>query len=253
MTTKPVKKTSIEDHLLASLLDDSYPLWTEFESAAPGTARHSKEVAALCKKVANKLGDIDPVLMEVLGRWHDVGKARNPKFFVENQMPGEPNIHDELDNPLYSFHIISQHVGQSTNILIHLEDLVAEDLLNLVKIISQHHGSTTTKYFLSKAQEANPNLDINTFRYYGSAPTTKEAALLMICDVFEAKGRAAFGGKTDPPEPEEFVGALLDELVSESQLDVLQVRDIREARELLIAELLSIYHDRIKYPAKEEK
>ncbi|HNO32056.1 MAG TPA: HDIG domain-containing protein, partial [Anaerolineales bacterium] len=60
------------------------PLMQFFLRNAPGTYQHSLQVANLAEQAAEKIG-ADPLLTRVGALFHDIGKALNPTFFVENQ------------------------------------------------------------------------------------------------------------------------------------------------------------------------
>ena len=80
------------------LLDISrpdYPLLQFFLRNAPGTYQHSLQVANLAEQAAEKIG-ADPLLTRVGAQFHDIGKALNPTFFVENQVPGNVNTHNDI-------------------------------------------------------------------------------------------------------------------------------------------------------------
>lgn len=80
------------------LLDISrpdFPLMQFFLRNAPGTYQHSLQVANLAEQAAEKIG-ADPLLTRVGAQFHDIGKALNPTFFIENQIPGNVNPHHDL-------------------------------------------------------------------------------------------------------------------------------------------------------------
>ncbi|OQY31141.1 MAG: hypothetical protein B6243_08975 [Anaerolineaceae bacterium 4572_5.2] len=72
------------------------PLLQFFLRAAPGTYQHSLQVANLAEQAAERIG-ADALLVRVGALFHDVGKAKNPLFFIENQTPGSINTHQDLD------------------------------------------------------------------------------------------------------------------------------------------------------------
>jgi cyclic-di-AMP phosphodiesterase PgpH len=81
------------------LLDISrpdHPLLQFIMRNAPGTYQHSLQVANLAEQAAEAIG-ADALLVRVGALYHDAGKATNPSFFIENQIPGQGNPHDELD------------------------------------------------------------------------------------------------------------------------------------------------------------
>src|SRR5690606_37668849 len=84
------------------------PLLQFFLRSAPGTYQHSLMVANLAEQAAEKIG-ADPLLTRVGALFHDIGKALNPSFFIENQLPGHVNSHDDADPEEVSATII-RHV-----------------------------------------------------------------------------------------------------------------------------------------------
>ena len=73
-----------------------FPLLQFFLRNAPGTYQHSLQVANLAEQAAELIG-ADALLTRVGALFHDVGKALNPLFFIENQSQGSINAHNELD------------------------------------------------------------------------------------------------------------------------------------------------------------
>jgi putative nucleotidyltransferase with HDIG domain len=50
----------------------------------------------MAEQAAEKIG-ADAMLVRVGAIYHDAGKALNPLFFIENQIPGNLDSHDDLD------------------------------------------------------------------------------------------------------------------------------------------------------------
>ena len=73
-----------------------FPLLQFFLRNAPGTYQHSLQVANLAEQAAENIG-ADALLTRVGALFHDIGKAINPSFFIENQAHGSLNTHDDLD------------------------------------------------------------------------------------------------------------------------------------------------------------
>src|SRR5690606_18636353 len=163
------------------------PLLQFFLRSAPGTYQHSLQVANLAEQAAEKIG-ADPLLTRVGALFHDIGKALNPSFFIENQLPGHVNSHDDADPEEVSATII-RHVTDGIQ-------LANKHRLprRLHDFILEHHGTLITHYQYNQAMEAaNGNIskvDIEKFRYPGPPPTSRETALLMLADATEARARA---------------------------------------------------------------
>ena len=93
------------------LLDISrpdHPLLQLILRETPGTYQHSLQVANLAEQAAEEI-KADSLLVRVGALYHDAGKAVNPTYFIENQVPGMANPHDSLD-PQVSSQIITKHI-----------------------------------------------------------------------------------------------------------------------------------------------
>src|SRR5436309_855964 len=93
-----------------TLLDLSVPLRPlvrRLSLEEPGTYAHSVAMANLVEAVCNRIG-ANGLLGRVGCYYHDIGKVKNPLYFVENQIPGN-NPHDRL-KALQSAQIIKAHV-----------------------------------------------------------------------------------------------------------------------------------------------
>ena len=147
------------------LLDISrpdYPLLQFFLRNAPGTYQHSLQVANLAEQAAEKIG-ADPLLTRVGAQFHDIGKALNPTFFIENQVPGNVNTHHDIA-PEESAATIIRHVTDGVQ-------LAKKYRLpgRLHDFILEHHGTLITRYQYGQAMEAAggdvTKVDIEKFRY----------------------------------------------------------------------------------------
>ena len=79
----------VTDFKLDELCSFSQPLLKRLSVEAPGTFNHSLIVGNLAENCAIAVGE-NPHLARAGGYYHDVGKLKNPEFFVENQMRGLP-------------------------------------------------------------------------------------------------------------------------------------------------------------------
>ncbi|MGL5577763.1 MAG: HDIG domain-containing metalloprotein, partial [Fusobacteriaceae bacterium] len=91
---------------LLELGDLSNPVLKRLSMEAPGTFQHSIMVATLSESAAENIG-ADSVFTRVAAYYHDIGKLKRPKFFVENQY-NEKNPHDAI-SPFMSNLIIKSH------------------------------------------------------------------------------------------------------------------------------------------------
>ena len=240
------KTTSLQ---LMELSRPDHPLLQLLLRSAPGTYQHSLQVANLAEQAAERIG-ADPLLTRVGALYHDVGKAINSIFFIENQVPGEANPHDELD-PSVSAAIIIRHVKDGL-------ELARKYRLprRIQEFISEHHGDMITRYQYSKALEASNGdenrLDKNRFRYLGPRPQSHETAIVMLADGCEARVRAE--RPKDENELRTLIKKLIDQRVACGALDeaALTLRDLDLMVDSFTATLRGIYHPRIQYPGLEE-
>ena len=228
---------------LKELLETSYPLLQKFREVCPGTYKHSQAIASMVEGIAIDLG-LDATFMRVAATYHDIGKTLNPLCFTENQLD-EENLHDKLD-PLISFQLISRHVADSAFILLH--DGNFPD--NLIRISTQHHGTSVMKYFFKKSGS-----DIEDhYRYKGTRPTCIESAVLMICDCLEARSRAEAQTRQSSFDPSVTIEETINELLSDGQLDdvVMRLGDLQKIKDALAKELQGTYQKRVDYQKAEE-
>jgi putative nucleotidyltransferase with HDIG domain len=222
-----------------------HPLLHFILRSAPGTYQHSLQVANLGEQAAESIG-ADALLVRVGAIYHDTGKATNPHFFIENQVPGKTNPHDDIE-PRDSAAIIIQHVADG--LLLARKYRLPPPIMDF---ICEHHGTFITRYQYAQALEAadhNPELvDMNQFRYPGPSPRSRETALLMMADGVEASARAEL------PKNEEELRALvrrtIDYCQKEGQLENtnLTMRDLSTITESFVRTLQGTYHPRIRYP-----
>ena len=222
-------------------LEPDFHLLEQFRELAPGSYKHSQNVANMCELIAMDLSlDVDK--MKLAGLYHDIGKMFNPLIFSENQE--EENPHDKFDAQV-SYQLISRDVSDSVLILMN-----NEFPLEVIKIIAQHHGNTIIRYFYDKAKS---KIEDN-FRYKCRHPESDEAAILMIVDSAEATAKSlSSNGKMDEPENRKnLVDNTINRLVDDDQLDNVKMGVLKVIRKILYKELDSMYHRRVPYPDDEE-
>jgi len=225
-----------------------FPLLQFFLRNAPGTYQHSLQVANLAEQAAENIG-ADALLTRVGALFHDIGKAMNPTFFIENQAHGNINTHDDLD-PVESSAAITQHVLNGIK-------LARKHRLprRIDDFILEHHGTMLTRYQYSKALEEaggdESKVDLEQFRYPGPRPRSRETALLMLADGTEARVRA--GKPQSEEELAEIIRTAIEHVQMSGQLDNTQLTlsDLNKITESFTTTLRGSYHPRIEYPKTE--
>ena len=234
----------MEAEILRELIDPSSRLMERFKELAHGSFKHCQNVSNLLDPVAKELG-LDTNLMRACGMLHDIGKMFNAKYFTENQ--DETNVHDDL-NPMVSYQIISRHISDTCLVLAQ-----AGVPIEVITIVSEHHGDCVLKIFHKKACE-KAQVDEAHYRYKSKKPQSIESAVLMIVDAVEATSRSlAVAGKLEEPgATKELVDKTVNRLTEDEQLDELKIGSVRRVKAVLNAELAAIYHKRISYPDDDE-
>ncbi|GAB4580295.1 MAG: HDIG domain-containing protein [Anaerolineales bacterium] len=234
---------------LSELSRPDHPLLKFILLTAPGTYQHSLQVANLAEQAAELIG-ADALLTRIGALYHDAGKALAPQFFIENQAPGAPNPHENID-PYESSGIIIRHVTDGI-------DLARKHHLpeRIIDFIAEHHGTTTTRYQYAKAVQAAggdaAKVSLDDFRYPGPRPRSRETALVMLADGCEARARA------ERPKTEAEIRAIIkdviDKRLASGQFDdtTLTMRDLQTILNTFTNILRAIYHPRIEYPKLEE-
>lgn len=222
-----------------------FPLLQYFLRNAPGTYQHSLQVANLAEQAAENIG-ADALLTRVGALFHDVGKAANPTFFIENQAHGDINTHEDLD-PSESSAAITQHV---------LEGIKLARKYRLPRriddFILEHHGTMLTRYQYNQAVEAaggdESKVDKEKFRYPGPSPHSRETAILMLADGTEARVRA--GRPANEDELRSIIRSTIEHAQLSGQLDHTQLTlsDLNKIAESFVTTLRGSFHPRIEYP-----
>ena len=231
-------------HLLDISRPD-HPLQKYLLQHAPGTYQHSLQVSNLAERAAEAIG-ANPLLTRVGTIYHDVGKTSNASFFIENQIPGNINPHNDMDEILAAQTII-QHVKDGVKLAekYHLPSRLKDFIL-------EHHGTQITRYQYNRALSNNNNgetaIDPSLFTYPGPKPQSKETALLMLADGCEARARAELPANTEAISI--LVNKVFEHVLKEGQLDnsTLTLRDISTIKESFITTLSNLHHPRIQYP-----
>ncbi len=235
---------------LMDLLRPDHPLLQQLLRTMPGSYQHSLQVANLAEQAAEAIG-ADALLTRAGATYHDAGKSLNPSFFIENQVQGKIDSHDEL-KPEDSAQIIIRHVNEGVNLArkYHLPSRIQD-------FIREHHGTMVTRYQYAQAVKAAGNdpdkVDIENFRYPGPAPRSRETALLMLADGVEARARAEL--PKDEDELRRIIRSVIEFCQKEGQLDntTLTLRDFQKITESFVNTLRNTYHPRILYPQVPSK
>lgn len=234
-------------HLLEISRPD-HPLLQYFLRNAPGTYQHSLQVANLSEQAAEAIG-ADQLLARVGALFHDVGKAKDPSFFIENQAPGQTNTHQDME-PEEAAATIIRHVTDGV-------ELARKYRLprRMQDFILEHHGTTMTRYqynqALQKVDGDASQINVENFRYPGPRPRSRETAILMLADGSEARARAQ-NPQTDE-DMRKLVRGVIEFVLNEGQLDqtMLTLRDLNIIVESFVTTLRGTYHPRIQYPVAE--
>lgn len=233
------------DVTLVELSNMNSPLLRRMTEVAPGTFQHSVQVANLCAEVANKIG-AKAQLVRTGALYHDIGKMERPVFFTENQNGISPHKHL---TPLRSAQVIIAHV--TNGIALAEKNHIPEAIK---RFILTHHGRGKAKYFYITYRNEHPDepIDEEAFTYPGSNPSTKEEAILMMCDAVEAASRSL------QEYTEESINTLVDRIIDGQVTEgffsdcSITFKDIAIAKAVLKDKLKTIYHTRISYPELSE-
>ena len=228
---------------LIELADFNNPLLKRLMLEAPGTYHHSLMTASLAEQAAEAIEE-NSLLARVCSYYHDIGKLKNPEYFIENQA-GHENPHDEL-SPSMSGLVLVAHVKDGVA-------LAKKNKLDKVIIdaINQHHGTSLIQYFYFKAIEQDKdNVSEQDFRYPGEKPTTKISAILMIADSVEAIARTLqdkSAGKL-----QDVVEKVINNKFADGQFSdcPITLKDLSKISKSMTATLCGMYHARIEYKTR---
>jgi cyclic-di-AMP phosphodiesterase PgpH len=217
------------------------PILRRLMMEAPGTYHHSVIVGSMVEAAASEI-NANPLLAKVCGYYHDIGKIKQPLYFIENQVDGI-NRHDKLE-PSMSSLILLAHIK-------HGVEIAKSNKLGqwIVDVIQQHHGTSLISYFYDKAKQKKGEdaVKIDDFRYPGPRPQTREAGLVMLADVVEAASRTL--ANPTPARIQGLVQALINKVFSDGQLDncELTLKDLHKIAKSFNTILYGIHHHRIEY------
>jgi cyclic-di-AMP phosphodiesterase PgpH len=230
---------------LVELSQPNQPLLQRLLRDAPGTYQHSLQVANLSEQATNAVGG-NAELVRVAALYHDIGKALNAPFFVENQAEGL-NPHDEMGDPYRSADIIIGHVTEGAQLA--RQNRIPQRVRDF---INEHHGTTRVEYFYRQAlaEAENPDtIDPQDFTYPGPIPQSRETAIMMLADSCESTVRAR--RPSNRQEIQEIVQGIIDARSRDGQLDDsgLTANNMKTIRIVFVDMLQAVFHPRINYPS----
>ena len=226
---------------LVELSDMNRPLLERLARQASGTWQHSLNVANLAERVASEIG-INSLLVRTAALYHDIGKLKNPEYFIENQTG--PNPHDRI-TALESAKIVIDHVAEGVRLA------KAAGLPEvIIDFIRTHHGTTRAEYFYRQHIKDHPEREVDEpqFRYDGPLPTSREQTVLMLADSVEAASKSL----KQPTEEElyDLIDHIIRGKLTTGQLEQsrLSFRELEILRRIFRSVLKSSHHLRIAYP-----
>ncbi len=231
---------------LLELGDLNRPLLKRLAIEAPGTYHHSIIIGSLAEAAAAGIG-ANPVYARVASYYHDIGKIKQPNYFIENQTCRE-NPHDKLA-PKMSSLIISNHVKEGLELArkARLPECITD-------VIRQHHGDQSISFFFSKEKARNPDTTLveSDFRYPGPRPLNRESAIIMLADAAESASRTL--NEPTVSRIRSLIKGLIDAKLRDGQLDntELTLRDLTRIGEEFLTILIGVHHTRIDYPSIPE-
>lgn len=230
----------LTDIKLLELGDFSHPLLRELLIKAPGTFHHSIIVATLAETACESIG-ANSTFARVASYYHDIGKMKRPKFFVENQMNKE-NPHQKM-NPYLSTIIITSHTKDGDEMARKYK--IPKEIRDVMR---EHQGTTLLAYFYNAVKKENTDANEEDFRYEGPKPRTKESAIIMLADSIEAAVRSL--EDKNSVEIENMVRKIINMKIDDGQLSEAELtfKDIEVIISTFLKVFQGIYHSRIKYP-----
>lgn len=227
---------------LVELTNINSELMMTFAEEAPGSFQHSLQVSNLATEAAKKIG-ANALLVRTGALYHDIGKMKNPRCFIENQVGDENPL---LDMPYEeAAQMIIRHV--SDGIVLAKKNRLPEQIIGF---IATHHGRTKTKYFYNSFVNDNPGIkpDEEKFTYPGPLPFSKETAILMMSDAVEARSRTLEVYTEESIT--DMVENMIDVQIADGQLKnaPISFKDVEIVKKVLSDKIRNMYHNRITYP-----
>ena len=231
----------VSDVSLLELTDTNSPLLRRLSEEAPGTFQHSLQVANLAEMGALEVG-ANALLIRAGSIYHDIGKLKNPMYFIENQS-SNLNPHDEIEFDK-SAGIIINHVVDGIEIA--KENNLPDELIDFIRT---HHGTTTVEYFYKQYITNFPDEDVDrgNFAYPGPKPFSKETAILMMADSAEASARSI--KKPTPENIDDLIEMVINKQLKDNQFADADItlKEITQLKKLFKKKLVNIHHARVEY------
>ena len=240
------KPFGIATHVtLIELSNPMGKLLQQVQNDAPGTFMHSMHVANLAERAAESIG-ADALLARVGSQYHDIGKIKRPRFFIENLVYYGENQHDKM-TPMLSALVVRAHVRDGM-------EMAKQHRLpaSVSSFIAQHHGTTLVTFFYYRAISESgcvPDAPLESqFRYEGPLPQSRETAIVMLADTIEAATRC----EREPTKERltDTVERLVGEKSAAGQLaeSGLTPLDLEQVKASLVRSLVGMLHARVEYP-----
>lgn len=220
------------------------PVLKRLQDEAPGTFNHSLVVGNLAEHCALAIGK-NPTLARASAYYHDIGKLKDPEYFVENQKDNY-NPHDDLI-PEISVRKITMHTDEGYKIL--RKHRFPKFIIDVAR---EHHGDSPLQFFYFKAQSITEGeLGSDQYRYAGPKPSSVTSAIVMIADIVEATSRTK--GAMTSAEIKSMVDKLIKDKINHNQFDDCDItmNDLKIIRNTIVNVLPGIYHGRLSYPEKK--
>jgi len=231
----------VSDVSLLELSDTNSPLLRELAQKAPGTFQHSIQVANIAEEGILAIKG-NALLVRAGALYHDIGKMKNPQFFIENQISGI-NPHDDLSFE-ESADVIIKHV--KNGIALAKENNLPDELIDFIRT---HHGTTMVGYFYKQYVASFPDEleSAEKFTYPGPKPFSKETAVLMMADSVEAAARSIKSPSIE--DIDNLVEKIINNQIDNNQFvnaDI-TMKSITQIKKLFKKKLQSIHHIRLEY------
>lgn len=232
------------DVALMEYMDPNLELLRRLSIEAPGTYQHSLVVGSLGEASAVAIG-ANGLFCRVATLFHDVGKITTSQYFTENQQ-NAMNIHHLL-TPTESAQAIISHVAEG--VVLARKAALPEQFIDIIK---EHHGTSLAYYFYRKQLDLvngdKSQVNEKDFRYAGPKPRSKESAIIMIADSFEAASRSL--EVIDENSLTSLINRLVREKAEDGQFDEcsLTFEEMNVIKKMMVKTLLASGHTRIKYP-----
>lgn len=231
----------VSDVSLLELTDTNSPLLRRLSEEAPGTFQHSLQVANLAEMGALEVG-ANALLVRAGAIYHDIGKLKNPMFFIENQS-SKLNPHDEIEFD-ESAEIIISHVLDGIEIA--KKNNLPDELIDFIRT---HHGTTTVEYFYKQFLNnfSQEEIDKSMFTYPGPKPFSKETSILMMADAAEASARSIKNPNSE--NIDSLIEDVISKQIAEGQFvnSDITLKEITQLKKLFKNKLVNIHHSRVEY------